>query len=609
MTRAQKLLFAIFAVAIAISRVPALSLTLHDWDETLFAQAVHEYDVKPHHPHPPGYPLFIALAKLARLFADSDFHALQAVATIAAMLIFPAAFFLARELRFRTSYAFAAAATTAFIPTLWYYGGTGLSDVPALLFVLIASALLLRGARDPRAYVAGALFTAAACVIRPHLLMIAVVPALIGAWANVGRASARPPGGGRAEARPAFVILGAWAIAAVAVFGSYLAAAYASSNPPYGYWKELRYIRRHIANTDSFRNPYRTPLAELAPRVFLFPAGGGRMKVAVVVFAGIALVDAAIRRRKNVAILVAMFLPMAVFTWLMLDMTALSRYALAYVTLHAFLAVAGIEAIANLLPRRAALPLFILLTTAMTSQLIKWTWPALRFARTEPSPVVAAFQWIRQNMPREGPRVYVQLPLVYHAYYFIPDYSFQLVGSEKGLPDDDFAAGNVYVFEGDKSEHQEVRWFKRKRLQLWEITRPRFFEIGLVPMHKIIRWGRGWHLLEGDQNQNWRWMARESVTTLSPAVYGAGELRMRLHAPVDVTKKLPLVTILWNGKVIDRVQTPPSGDLDLRYTLLSRHEWPNELRIVTDQWIVPKDDRRELGLSLKTMTWTEPSSR
>ncbi|HEX6086258.1 MAG TPA: hypothetical protein VF266_17135 [Thermoanaerobaculia bacterium] len=590
LTRAQKVLFALCAIAIAATRIPALSLTLHDWDETLFAHAVREYDVKPHHPHPPGYPLFIVLAKFARLFTSSDFHALQTVATIASMLIFPAAFILARELRFRTSYAFAAAATLAFVPTLWYYGGTGLSDVPALLFVLVACALLLRGVRDPRAYVAGALFTAAACTIRPHLLMVVLIPALLG----IRRVKT-------------FVI--AWTIAGVAVIGAYGGAAYASSNPPYGYWKELRYIRGHIANTDSFRNPHRTPLAELAPRVFLFPHGGGRMKFAVVAFAAVALIDAAIRRRKNVALLVAMFLPMAVFTWLMLDMTALSRYAIAYITLHAFLAVAGIEAIARLLPRKAALPVFLLLTAAMTSQLIKWTWPALRFARTEPSPVVAAFQWIREHVPAHGPRVYVHLPLVYHAQYFIPDYPFQLVGDERGLPHDDFAAGNVYVFEGDKSEHNEVRWFKRKRLQLWEITRPRFFELGIVPMHKMIRWGRGWHLREGDQNHYWRWMARESVTILSPAVYGAGELRMRLHAPVDVTKELPLVTVIWNGEVIDRVRTPPSGDLDLKYLLMSRHEWPNELRITTDQWIRPKDDGRELGLSLKTMTWTEPSSR
>lgn len=593
LTRAQKLLFAVFAIGIAASRIPALSMTLHDWDETLFALAVREYDVKPHHPHPPGYPLFVALGKIARLFAGTEFHALQTVATIASMLIFPAAFLLARELRFRTSYAFGAAAMTAFLPTLWYYGGTALSDVPALMFVLFGCALLLRGGRSPRAYVVGALFIAAACSIRPHLLMVAFVPALLGALAL----------------RRMKTIVAAWAIAGVCVVLAYSSAAFFSSDFPNGYLNEMRYIRKHIANTDSYRNPYRTPLPELAPRAFLYPFGGGRMKLTVVIFAGIALLDALVRRRLNIAVLVAMFLPMAVFSWLMLDVTALSRYAIAYITLHAFLAVAGIEAIARLLPRKAALPVFLLLTAAMTSQLIKWTWPALRFARTEPSPVVAAFQWIREHVPVHGPRVYVHLPLVYHAQYFIPDYPFQLVGDERGLPHDDFAAGNVYVFEGDRSEHNEVRWFRRKRLQLWEITRPRFFELGIVPMHKMIRWGRGWHLREGDQNHHWRWMARQSETILSPAVYGAGELRMRLHAPVDVTKNLPTVTVIWNGEVIDRIQTPPSGDLDLKYLLMSRHEWPNELRLVTDQWIRPKDDPRELGLSLKSMTWTEPSSR
>ena len=157
LTRAQKILFAIFAVAIALTRFPALSLTLHDWDETLFAAAVSEYDVVPHHPHPPGYPLFVLAAKCARLFASSDFHAAQAVAAIGSMLIFPAAFLLARELRFRTSYAFGAAAMTAFLPAVWYYGGTGFSDVPALALILFACALLLRGGRSPRAYVAGAL--------------------------------------------------------------------------------------------------------------------------------------------------------------------------------------------------------------------------------------------------------------------------------------------------------------------------------------------------------------------------------------------------------------------------------------------------------------------
>lgn len=592
LTRGQKILFWGFFLAIALTRFPALSLTLHDWDETLFASAVGEYDVKPHHPHPPGYPLFIVAAKCARLFTDSDFHAVQTVATLASMLIFPAVLLLARELRFRPSCAFGAAAMTAFLPALWYYGGTGFSDVPALMLVLFASALLLRGGRSPRAYVAGALVTAIACGIRPHLLLVAATPALLGAIAL----------------RRMKTAVASWLAAAVGVFVIYLGAAFFSSDFPHGYLKELRHIRSHISRTDSFRNPYRTPLGELAPRVLLFPMAGGRTRFALVAVAAIGLADAIARRRMAVLAALAMFLPMAVFTWLMLDMTALSRYAIAYLPVYAFLGIAGTSAIAQPIPVRARLPLFIVLSGFLTWSLIKWTWPALRIARTEPSPVVAAFQWIRTHVPQQGPRVFVQGNLVYHADYFIGDYDFRLVFDEKVLRDEDFAAGNIFVFEG-QTHHPEPRMFTRKRQQLWEIARPRFFEIGIVPMHKVIRWGSGWHLPETDGHNRWRWMRGESQIFLSPALYGRGELRLTLHAPVDVTPHPPVLTVRWNGDVIDRAEAPANGDFHLRYTLPSRGDRPNELRLATDQVIRPKDDGRELGLSLQSISWTEPSSR
>ena len=590
LTRAQKVFFALLAVGIALTRFPALSLTLHDWDETLFASAVREYDVAPHHPHPPGYPLFIVAGKLARFFASSDFHALQIVATLASMLVFPAAFLLAREMRFRRTFAFAAAAMTAFLPTLWYYGGTGLSDVPALALILTACAFLLRGARDARAYVIGVLLTAVACGIRPHLLMVAAAPALVAAMAL----------------RRMRVVIAAWAVAGVMVAVTYVGAAYFSADFPHGYLKQLRHIQNHIARTDSYHNPHRPPLSQLASRVFLFPYGGGRMKVAMVVLAAIALLHALWRRRLGVALLVATFLPMAVFTWLMLDVTALSRYAISYIPLHAFLAVAGIELLVSPF-RRARVPVFALLSAFAIVSLAKWTLPALRFARTEPSPVVAAFQWIRTHLPKQGPRIFVQGGLVYHAQYFIPDYDYQLVFDEHALKDADFAAGNIFIFEGE-TRHPDPRWFKRKRLQLWEITRPRFFEIGIVQMHRMIRWGRGWYLLESDGPAAWRWMGRESVTTLAPALYGHGELRLKLHAPVDVTPRPSVLTVIWNGSVIDRRTAPKDGDYHLRYTLPSHHDRPNELRLLTDQVISPPGDGRQLGLSLHELAWSEPTA-
>lgn len=592
LTRAQKIAFALLAAAIALTRFPALSLTVHDWDEMLFAAGVPDYDVKVQHPHPPGYPLFIAAAKIARLFTDTDFHAVQAVAAVASMLIFPAAFLLARELRFRTSYAFAAAAMTAFLPSIWYHGGTALSDVPGLALILFACALLLRGGRSGRAYLAGALLTAIACGIRGQLLLVAAPPALLGALAL----------------RRWTTFATSWLAAAAVVFLTYLGAAYFSSDFPTGYLEQVRYINKHLHDTDSYHNPYRTPLRELAPRVFLFPEGGGRARYAVVALAAIALLDALLRRRVSIAVLLAMFLPMAVFTWLMFDMTALARYAIAYLPLHAFLAVAGAEALAQLVPSRARVPLFLVLSSFVTWSLIKWTWPALRFARTEPSPGVAAVQWIRANVPKTGPRLFVQVNLAYHAAYFLDGYDYRIVGGEGELREEDVRPGNLYLFEG-QIQSPGARMFTRKRLQLWEISRPRYFEVGILPAQRLVRFGRGWHMLETDGQSHWRWMQRTGEVFLGPMLNGQGELRLKLHAPVDATPKPPVITLTWNGTVLDRRTAPaPDGRLELRYVLPGLRDHSNVLGLATDQIIRPPGDGRELGLSLEAVSWSEPAA-
>src|SRR5215212_5060350 len=102
LTRRQRLVVAVTAAGVAATRLYAMSKSLWDWDEALFCSALGEFDVTRHgtvivyHPHPPGFPLFIALAHVTRLFASTDFGALRAVSTISAMALFPLAFALAR---------------------------------------------------------------------------------------------------------------------------------------------------------------------------------------------------------------------------------------------------------------------------------------------------------------------------------------------------------------------------------------------------------------------------------------------------------------------------------------------------------------------------------
>ena len=96
MTGTQKLMVTVVTLFIAFSRLTAVSQSMWEWDEALFTSAVREYDVTQHHPHPPGYPLHIGVAKLLRPIAGDDFRAVQSVVVIAAMLLFPALFALAR---------------------------------------------------------------------------------------------------------------------------------------------------------------------------------------------------------------------------------------------------------------------------------------------------------------------------------------------------------------------------------------------------------------------------------------------------------------------------------------------------------------------------------
>ena len=47
------------------AHLPFLPPTLEDIDSINFALGVADFDVAKHQPHPPGYPVFIALAKLS----------------------------------------------------------------------------------------------------------------------------------------------------------------------------------------------------------------------------------------------------------------------------------------------------------------------------------------------------------------------------------------------------------------------------------------------------------------------------------------------------------------------------------------------------------------
>ena len=64
----QRVLAAL-ALIFALAHVPFLATSLEDIDSVNFALGVRDFDVAAHRPHPPGYPVYIALGKVATAIA------------------------------------------------------------------------------------------------------------------------------------------------------------------------------------------------------------------------------------------------------------------------------------------------------------------------------------------------------------------------------------------------------------------------------------------------------------------------------------------------------------------------------------------------------------
>src|SRR2546428_3211011 len=181
LTRGQRIALLVITLIVALTRWFALSRTLWDWDEALFVNAMRHFDGRQHHPHPPGFPLFIATAKLLRLVIPDDFHALQGVNFLAAVALVPVMFFFCRELRASFNTSIIAALFLAFFPNVWFYGGTAFSDVPAIVLALLSAALFLRGCRSVPSLLLAAAVLGIAVAYRPQNLLVAIPPAAMAA--------------------------------------------------------------------------------------------------------------------------------------------------------------------------------------------------------------------------------------------------------------------------------------------------------------------------------------------------------------------------------------------------------------------------------------------
>jgi hypothetical protein len=575
------------SLLVALTRIYAMARSPWDWDEIQFAFGVHDYEVAAHHPHPPGFPVFIGVAKIVRLFAPSDFRALQFVSFVAACSLFPLAFLLARELRFRFATSFMAALLFVFFPTIWFYGGTAFSDISGVAMSLAAAWLLLRGRWSPRSFVAGAIVLGIAIGIRTQTVLVGAVPFLATAAYEVRRRWTR--------------VIAAICIVITIGLACYAGAALASRSAA-AYRGQLEGTREWVRKVDSFFSPTRAPLRTLVDEFFLSPQGGRRLPVVIAILAGVALVASPfVAPRAGVGIAVAMFAPTAVFAWLMLDPNSVHRYGTAYIFLWALLAAHG-AAVLTMPLRQWSILAQVTLLALIAGRAAYWTIPALREVRSRNSPPFAAIQWLRSRVPPRG-RVWVHPSLLPFATYYLSDRAVMFPADVRRVA---MVARNAneYVASEGVLESPVAR-FEWPRTRLWEIARRRYFEVFVAHASNVWSYGEGWYGHESDGTTIWQWMGRRADARLAPM-----PRRARLAITVAGEGHIKPALEVWvNGAMLDRFVCTEKP---------MRHEWivdarsdrPNELLLVASesanlQKMGIADDPRELSVMLRDPVWEE----
>ena len=314
----------IVALVCAATRLLAVARSVWDWDEALFTMAMRDYDVRMHHPHPPGFPVFIAMAKLVRFIVPDDFRALQAVNVIAAMLVFVAVFVFARELRLRFATCISAGALFAFFPNVWFFGGGAFSDVPSIVLVLFAVTFLLKGARDRKAYWLGTLLLALAIGIRPQNFLVGLIPGILAT-----------------RKRRWWEVLVALLIGVVICGAAFGGAIYATGSL-HEYQRMVREHGQYIAQVDSFRSPDRPPLWRIFDRFFIKQYQSPVLSIVASLFVAVSIAGAFRERNRSLAMNALTFVPFAIFAWMMLDRFSISRFSIGYQPMFAIFLADGI---------------------------------------------------------------------------------------------------------------------------------------------------------------------------------------------------------------------------------------------------------------------------
>jgi len=147
--RSDAIIAAAFALLTIVTRFPFRSHRVFNWDAVNFVLALNDYDVRLHHPHPPGYPVFVGMGRVVQLVVPDPNAALVAVAMLLSAGAVAAIYLLGRMLFGQTAGIVAALYLLCSV-TFWTNGAVALAYPSLALFTTLVALLAWRCHRERR---------------------------------------------------------------------------------------------------------------------------------------------------------------------------------------------------------------------------------------------------------------------------------------------------------------------------------------------------------------------------------------------------------------------------------------------------------------------------
>lgn len=161
------------AVFVFLLYISTLSASLDDEDSVHFALGLTDFNVSKYQPHPPGFPVYMALGMIFNAVFGNGLLSLTFMSALFGALSVYVFYLLAKEM-FGRQIAFCSSVLMSLTPLFWMSGVKAMSDMTGAFFVLLSMFFIYKynkyGKR--RAFYAGSLLAGIAAGVRIHSVFI-----------------------------------------------------------------------------------------------------------------------------------------------------------------------------------------------------------------------------------------------------------------------------------------------------------------------------------------------------------------------------------------------------------------------------------------------------